>query len=67
MHFFKFKESYSIRKFKAKDMYPRNTRYPNRLVLKCTPKTTLCLIGYSMCVRVSNKVPACIRISRDGS
>lgn len=30
MHFFKFKESYSIRKFKAKDMYPR---YPNRLVL----------------------------------
>jgi len=46
----------------AREVYPRNTRDPTRIVLNKTPKTTLYLKNYNvMCGRIFNKIPKEIR------
>lgn len=48
---------------KASDLYPRNKRNPDRLVLEDTPKSTKynknCL---TMCVRIYNKIPSNLKV-----
>lgn len=47
---------------KAKDKFPRNTRNPHRLVLNCTPRTTMFMKNcYAMCIQIYNKIPDCIK------
>ncbi|CAG9782744.1 unnamed protein product [Diatraea saccharalis] len=47
---------------RAKDLYPRNTRNSNRLVLDFMPKTELFKRNcYAMCIKIFNKLPISIQ------
>jgi hypothetical protein len=46
----------------AKDVYPRNTRYPDKLVLHFIPNSALFMKGsYYMCMRIFNATPDSIK------
>lgn len=50
---------------RASDVYPRNTRSPDRLVLNFVPRTALYMKNcLNMCINIYNKIPKCIKILR---